>query len=113
MRKVNIDKKTLERIYLIEKHSIKETAKILGVAVGTVYKYLKEYNIPIRITGRNIKYYEQKEDIDINSIKFREVIDGIVISDGCIGVVKRKVLPNRAFIRIEQVYRHKDFIRYL
>lgn len=43
-----ITKETLEKLYLTEEKSMKECAKELGVAVGTIFNYLKRCGIKSR-----------------------------------------------------------------
>jgi len=47
-KKINISKETLEDLYINQKLSIKETAKVLGFGNNTIWKRLKEFNIKIR-----------------------------------------------------------------
>ena len=43
-----ITKEMLERVYVQEERPMHECADVLGISVGTVYNYLKRYDIPIR-----------------------------------------------------------------
>lgn len=43
-----VSKEDLIRLYVNESKPMREVATELNVAVGTVYKYIKQYNIPVR-----------------------------------------------------------------
>ena len=45
-----LPKEILEKEYIINKRNIKEIAKLYNLAVGTIFNYLKFYNIPTRET---------------------------------------------------------------
>lgn len=56
MRKVIlIDKDILRNLYIEEQKPMHEISKILGVAVGTVYNYIKMYEIPSRPEHQGFK----------------------------------------------------------
>lgn len=46
MNKVN--KETLWEMYVINKNTMRQISYELGIAIGTVHKYLKQYDIPTR-----------------------------------------------------------------
>ncbi len=112
MRPVNISREVLEEIYLKENNSIRKTAQILGVAVGTAYNYLKKYGIKTRISGKNIRYYKE-ENVNYLSPRFREIVDGVVISDGYIGMRKRKITDDVGCLTITQSIKHRDFLEFI
>lgn len=45
---LKIEKEILEKLYLEQELSMKEISKELGVAVGSVYNYIKKYGIKSR-----------------------------------------------------------------
>lgn len=49
--KINIDKEKLRQLYLKQKLGAMECGKILDCAPITIYRYLKDYKIPIRKNG--------------------------------------------------------------
>lgn len=48
MRKINIEKEILEKLYIHEKKSMKEIHEELGIGYNTVKRLFNEYNIPKR-----------------------------------------------------------------
>ena len=50
-----IDEELLRKLYLKEHRPMHEISKILGVAVGTVYNYIKLYQIPSRPEHQGFK----------------------------------------------------------
>jgi len=54
--KKHIPRRELEKLYLEEKKTIYEIAEIFGVGKSTVYRRLKEYNIPIRPLGESFSH---------------------------------------------------------
>lgn len=59
LRRIEISKKELKRLYLLEKHSIAEIAKLCGVSQTPIMMKLKEYGIKLRtrslaLKGKNI-----------------------------------------------------------
>ena len=45
MKKINIEKEILEKLYIHEKKSMKEIHKELGIGYNTVKRLINEYNI--------------------------------------------------------------------
>lgn len=43
-----VDKETLWEMYIVNKNTMRQISSELGIAIGTVHKYLKKYNIPTR-----------------------------------------------------------------
>lgn len=52
MKKIDIDKEVLYRMYVIEKMNSDNVAKALKCSKDTILTKLKEYNIPVRNSGR-------------------------------------------------------------
>lgn len=48
MNKVNIEKDKLYTLYISQNKSMREIAESLNVSVGSIYKYIKKYNIETR-----------------------------------------------------------------
>ena len=44
-----ITKEEIEKLYIQEERTMKECSEILGISVGSVYNYIKKYNIKSRI----------------------------------------------------------------
>lgn len=59
-----VDKQTLWEMYVINKKTMRQISSELGVAIGTVHKYLKKYNIPTR---------NQKETFTMKGRKLSEI----------------------------------------
>lgn len=68
------NKKTLTKLYLDKKLSMEKTSKILNVSLSTVFKWLHEYNIPIR------KFKYKKYDFS-GDLKEGAYILGLVAGD--------------------------------
>lgn len=64
-----IDVDTLEKLYLQEQKSMREISEILGVAVGTVYNYIRFYEIPSRQKHQGFK---GKKHTEITKEKIRK-----------------------------------------
>lgn len=70
MRKaVLIDEDVLNNLYLKENRSMNEIAKIIGVSVGTVYNYIKFYNIQSRPEHQGFKGKHHTETAKANISK--------------------------------------------
>ena len=54
-RTILIDENVLRKLYVEEQFSMHEISKKLGVAVGTVYNYIKLYGIPCRAPHQGFK----------------------------------------------------------
>lgn len=56
-----VEKSLLYDLYINEKMPMRRVAKELNIAVGTVYNYLKKYEIPTRKTGEHMKDFKMSE----------------------------------------------------
>lgn len=64
-----IEKSILEEKYLVEKKTMQDIANELNIAVGTVYNYIKKYNIksrPRMSDGTKIKISESKKNTKLS-----------------------------------------------
>lgn len=51
----SVSKEKLYNLYVEEKRPMHEVAAMMGISSGSVYNYLKKYNIPSRTTGESKK----------------------------------------------------------
>ena len=54
-KKLNLDKDTLEDLYINKKMTSQEIANIFNCTSKSIRNYLKSYNIPIRPNGEAVK----------------------------------------------------------
>ena len=57
-----VDKSLLYELYIDEKMPMWRVAEELNIAVGTVYNYLKKYEIPTRKAGEHMKGFVMSEE---------------------------------------------------
>lgn len=55
MNKLNIEKDKLYTLYILQNKSMREIAESLNVSVGSIYNYIKKYNIETREPHRRVK----------------------------------------------------------
>lgn len=55
-----IDRNTLYEYYVIRGEPMHKVAELFNIAVGTVYNYLKKYNIPTRSTSESFQILKDK-----------------------------------------------------
>lgn len=75
---VLIDEDILRFLYLVEQRPMHEISKILGVAVGTVYNYIKVYGIPSRPEHQGFK---GKHHTDVTKAKISNAHTGRTFSN--------------------------------
>lgn len=73
-----IDENLLRKLYLEESRPMHEISKILDVAVGTVYNYIKLYGIPSRPKHQGFK---DKHHTEMAKNKIREALTGREFSE--------------------------------
>jgi len=99
-------KNELENLYWKEGISIEDISKRIGVSYGSLYRIMKTLEIKIRnhAEGNSYKQRKLREKVYLdNTIK--EVLDGVMLSDGYIDPRGRLILP--------QVESHIDWLKWI
>ena len=94
------DKDWLYKKYVIEGLPIKRIAEIAGCGTTTILRWLKKF----RIETRPRSYCLPSPVVDEY---FYEVLDGIMLSDGCLNMNKR---GKNARFRFDQSIDHCDYV---
>lgn len=102
---MNISKEQLQELYIEQNLSSKEVAVKLGCARTTLYKYLRQFNLPIRKSGRQQKYFANETFFDKWSHEMAYCV-GFIAADG-------HVWKNRPYITIGIHKQDVEILQYL
>ena len=100
MDNYSISKEVLEELYIKQRLSVPQVANYLGVSKWTINDRLKRFEIPIH---RNENIYELTE-------LQKEVLDGIMLGDGCLYKPKASPNQNAQLIYLSKSEQHVKFV---
>ena len=99
------NKEWLQRKYLIEKSDASQIAKLCKVTSGTIYNWLKKFNIPIRSYSES-SHLRQRNHCQLSQ-KAREFIDGELLGDANL----QSHSPYSAIFAYSS--KHPEYIKYI
>lgn len=100
MNNYSISKEVLEELYIKQRMSVPQVANYLGVGKWTINDRLKRFEIPIH---RNENIYELTE-------LQKEVLDGVLLGDGCLTKYKNHPKWNAQLVYLSKSEQHVKFV---